>query len=161
MKPAQVNKLYAKLTPQEQAVLAFEAAVRLDENEVDVILAQVERKTYVMLHADCQRRIYGLQAFAGQYGVEYWKNRALMLVACEMADKGNQQAEQTANQFFAKTIALELALIEVCKKIKVDVVTIKQMASCPIDEAKGYKLPEVDTEIVNQYVELFSGLFAS
>ena len=158
MKPSQVNKLYAKLTPHEQAALAFEAAVRLDESEVNAILSHVERKTYVMPHADYQRRAYGLQALVGQYGIEYWKNRALMLAACEMADKGNHQAEQTANQFFAKTIALELALIKVCESIKVDVAAIKQMVSCPLDEAKGYELPKVGTEIVNQYVEMLEGL---
>ncbi len=43
MKPAQVNKLYAKLTPHEQAALAVEAASRHDESAIDAILAHVER----------------------------------------------------------------------------------------------------------------------
>ena len=156
MKPAQVNKLYAKLTPHEQAVLAFEAAVRLDGNEVDAILEQVERKTYITVYADYQRWAYGLMALVGQYGIEYWKNRALMLVACEIADDDNQQTEQTANQFFTRTIALELALIEVCKKTKVNVQAIRKMASCPPDDPEKYKFPEVDEELVKQYSDLLT-----
>ncbi|MDP3332598.1 MAG: hypothetical protein Q8Q40_16445 [Methylococcaceae bacterium] len=158
MKPSQVNKLYSKLTPHEQAALAFEAAVRLNGNEVDAILEQVERKTYITLHADYHRRAYGLQFLAGQYGIEYWKNRALMLLACDKFDKGEQQGEQIANQFFNKTVALELALIEVCKQLGVDVEAIKKMAGCLPDEFKGYDLPEVDSELIKQYVDMFSGL---
>lgn len=161
MKPNQVNKLYSKLTPHEQAALAFEAAVRLNGNEVDAILEQVERKTYITLHADYHRRAYGLQFLVGQYGIEYWKNRALMILACDKFDKGEHQGEQIANQFFNKTVALELALIEVCKQIKVDVGTIKKMASCLPDEFKGYDLPEVDTELIKQYADMFAGLVSS
>ena len=46
MKPAQVNKLYSKLIPHEQAALVMEAAARLDESEADAIMEQVERKHF-------------------------------------------------------------------------------------------------------------------
>lgn len=157
MKPTQVNKLYSKLTPHEQAALVFEAVARQDEGEANSIMEQVERKHYLASHVDYSRRIQTLTALVGQYGIEYWKNRALMLVACEMAEDGSDKTDQTANQFFVKTIALELALIEVCKLIRVDVRAIKKMASCPPDEAKGFELPEVDSDLVKQYEEMLSG----
>ena len=70
MKPAQVNKLYAKLTPHEQAALVIEAASRLDESEVDAILEHVERKHYISAHTDYTQRIQALTVLIGQYGIE-------------------------------------------------------------------------------------------
>jgi hypothetical protein len=158
MKPSQVNKLYAKLTPHEQAALAFEAAVRLDESELDAILGQVERKTYLTLHADYQRRAYGLMSLVGQYGIEYWKIRTLMLLACECVDQGNQQVDNTALRFLAKCVALESAIVEVCKLAKVDIKAIKIMAGCPGDDVKPEALQQADAELVRQYTDMFAGL---
>lgn len=155
MNANQVNKLYTKLTPQEQAGLVFEAAVNRDESQVDAILNRVERKTYIAVHADYARRIHELMTLVGQYGIEYWKNRTLMLLACEQAEKGVLGAEENANKFFTKTVALEIAMINVCKSYKVDVAAIKNMASCPVHEAEDFDFPEVDAQLVQQYTELF------
>ena len=154
MKSAQVNKLYAKLTPHEQAALVFEAAARLDENDVDAILDSVERRTYLTVHADYHRRAYGLQRLVGQYGIDYWKNRALMMLSCKQAE-GSKQADNSTLIFFAKVIAIETALIETCKVLKVDVAAIKKMAGCPDGESK-LNLPKVDAELVRQYTELYT-----
>ncbi|QPK63284.1 hypothetical protein IVG45_21175 [Methylomonas sp. LL1] len=158
MKPAQVNKLYSKLTPHEQAALVIEAAARLDEREADAIMEQVERKHYIATHADYTRRIHGLTALIGQYGIEYWKNRALMLIACEHAEQGSQQAEDSALKFLAKTLALESAIVEVCNRLKVDIKAIKIMAGCPDNETQEFLTP-VDEELVKQYIESYAGLF--
>lgn len=158
MKPSQVNKLYSKLTPHEQAALVIEAAARLDESEADAIMEQVERKHYLTCHADYTRRIHALTALIGQYGIEYWKNRALMLLACEYAEQGSQQAEAPALQFLAKTLALESAIVEVCKRLKVDVMAIKKMAGCPDDDVKPEELQKADVELMKQYEVMFSGL---
>lgn len=157
MKPAQVNKLYAKLTPHEQAALVIEAAARLDESEADAIMEQVERKHYIATHSDYTRRIHALTSLIGQYGIEYWKNRALMLLACEYADQGNQQADETALQFLAKCVALEAAIVEVCNRLKVDVMAIKKMAGCPDNETPEFLTP-VNEELVKHYADMFAGL---
>ena len=156
MKPAQVNKLYSKLTPHEQATLCFEALAKQDISTVDAIVEQVERKNYTSLHWDFRERSYCLQTLAGQYGIEYWKNRTLMLLACECAE--NDKAEETALRFHAKAQALESAIAEVCKQLKVAVSAIKAMAGCPGDELTLDDLQEVDNSLVKQYVEMFSGL---
>lgn len=158
MKPAQVNKLYAKLTPHEQAALVIEAAARFDESEADAIMEQVERKHYLTCHADYTRRIHALTALVGQYGIEYWKVRTLMLLACEYVDQGNQQADAAALRFLAKCLALEAAIVEVCNRLKVDVKAIKTMAGCPDDDVKPEELPKVDAELLKQYVDILGGL---
>lgn len=158
MKSNQVNKLYAKLTPHEQAGLVMEAAARLDENTADAILAQVERRHYIATHADYTRRIHALTALTGQYGIEYWKIRALMLLSVSKAEDGHTEVEPSALQFLAKAVALESAIIEICKQLKVDVAAIKSMASCPDADAEPKDLPDVDKVQYGQYMELFSGL---
>lgn len=156
MKPSQVNKLYSKLTPHEQAALVIEAAARLDESEADAIMEQVERKHYIATHADYTRRIHALTSLIGQYGIEYWKNRALMLIACDYADQGKQEAEAPALRFLAKSVALESAIVEVCNRLKVDVMAIKKMAGCPDNETPEFLTP-VDAELVKQYADMFAG----
>lgn len=158
MKPDKVNKLYSKLTPQEQAALVIEAASRQDESTVDAVLEHVERKHYLTAHADYTQQINALQWLICIYGTEYWKNRALMLMACTQVDEGNQEAEEAVNRFFAKTIALEHALIDACRRFKVDIAAIKAMASCVPNEAEGHPLPKADARLVEQYREIFDSL---
>jgi hypothetical protein len=157
MKSAQVNKLYAKLTPHEQAALAVEAAARHDESAIDAILAHVGRRHYLAPHADYTRRIHALTALVGQYGIEYWKIRTLMLLACDYAEQGNQEAEAPALRFLAKCVALEWAIVEVCKLAKVDIKAIKTMAGCPGDDVKPEALQKADAELVKQYTDMFAG----
>ena len=158
MKPRNINKLYSKLTPQEQAALVIEAASRLDESDIDAILEHVERKTYLSAHADYTRRICALQTLIGQYGIEYWKNRALMLLAVTYAEDGREGAETTAMQFLATVVALESAIVQVCNHFKVDVAAIKKMAGCPGNDAKPSELPLVDAALVKRYIDLFTSL---
>lgn len=55
---------------------------------VDAIIDQVERKNYIALHWNFRERSYCLQSLIWQYGIEYWKNRALRLAACEYISQG-------------------------------------------------------------------------
>ncbi|MDT4290379.1 hypothetical protein RO575_12480 [Methylomonas sp. MO1] len=158
MKPAQVNKLYAKLKPYEQAALVVEAAARHDESAIDDILAHVELRHYLAPHADYTRQIHALTTLVGQYACEYWRIRTLMLLACEYVDQGNQQADNTALRFLAKCVALESAIVEVCKLAKVDIKAIKTMAGCPCDDVKPEALQKADAELVRQYTDMFAGL---
>ncbi|MGZ8184696.1 MAG: hypothetical protein ACXWT1_22370, partial [Methylobacter sp.] len=139
-----------------QAALVFEAAVRLDESDVDAILENVERKSYISLHWDFIRSSHGLQALVSQYGIDYWKNRALMLMACNQAEEDNTEAESNVMRFFAKIVAMESALFEICNLLKIDIAAIKKMAGCPDDDAKASELPKADEELVKQYTELFT-----
>ena len=98
MKQQQVNKLYSKLTPHEQAALMFEAALRKDENEVDLILDSVERRTYSTPHIEYQQRIMGIGNLSGCYGIIYWKTLCQLssLMALSLDD---DSYDVTARQF--------------------------------------------------------------
>jgi len=72
------------------------------------------------------------------------------------AEDGLEGAETSAMLFLAKVVALEAALIEVCNQLKVDVVAIKTMAGCPVDDALPSELLPVDAVLTNQYIELFT-----
>ncbi|WGS85831.1 hypothetical protein [Methylomonas sp. UP202] len=158
MKPAQVNKLYANLTPQEQANLVFEAVSRRDQHAVDAILEHVQRKHYVAPHDDYYNRMYGLVALTGQYGIEYWKNRTLMLVACESAENGNAKAEQITMRFFDNVLAMEVAIAKVCQRFGIDLATVKVLGGCPVESVNSTELPDEDDELVREYVEVFMEL---
>jgi hypothetical protein len=159
MKPEQVNKLYYKLTPQEQAALVFEAAAKNDEGTVDAILPHVERKTYECVHADYMRRIHSLLCLSGYYGSEYWKNRALLLYACHKLEVGKHETEAAAMKLYAKIVAMEYSLAKTCALLQVDLAAVKTMAGCqPEDTFIDDDLAEVDAELVKQYSEAFSVL---
>jgi hypothetical protein len=158
MKAAQVNKLYSRLTPQEQAALVFEAVSRHDESSVDAILEHVERKTYECVHADYMRRIHGLLCLSGYYGGEYWKNRALLLYACIKFETGENETEAAAMKLYAKIVAMEHALAKTCAHLKVDLAAFKKMAGCQPEDDFSDDLVEVDAELVKQYSEAFSVL---
>ena len=73
MKARQVNKLYNKLNPHEQAALAFEAISRQDDDDFQRILGSVEEKTYLVPDFDYQQRLQGLTYLGSVYGIVYWK----------------------------------------------------------------------------------------
>ena len=152
MRPSQVNKLYCKLTPHEQAALSFEAAVRRDEAEFDAIIDSVPRVVYQCVNTDFQQRITGLFALAGDYGINYWKTRALMMTALH-ASNDKDGYDKFVIHFSQKMASMNVALIDVCQLFKVDVEAIKTMADC-----KGQPTFDkyAETELIEQYAALFT-----
>ena len=153
MRAAQVNKLYSKLTPHEQADLSFEAAARLDEAEINDIVDSVEKHTYRCLHADYRQRATGLFMLALFYGAQYWKNRALMMMALNLSSDDDINSVQLAVRFLAKLASMDAALIDVCRRIKVDVDSVKTMADCRDEPAFN---DYAEAELVGQYTEQFT-----
>lgn len=162
MKPAQVNKLYSKLTPEQQAALVIEYAAKKDFDTVDEIISHVERKTYSDYHADYMRRSHGLLLLAGNYGIEYWKNRALMLYAlwCMKGKESKVAAEfeETIDKYFDKATALESALIEICQRLGIDMLAIKEIAGVSQKDILTKAGRAEDAELVKQYIDEFTSL---
>lgn len=125
MKPEQVNKLYKKLTPQEQAALCFDAAIRHDEGEINNIIANVESHNYKCLDYQYRKRVMGLYMLGLVYGGMYWKTRTLMTAAAFVPDY-----QQEAHIFLNKLSSMDVALIAVCKHVKVDIIAVKTLAGC-------------------------------
>ena len=154
MKPSQVNKLYAKLTPHEQAALSFEAAVRRDEAEFDAIIGSVPREIYQCVHNDYQERVMGLFALVGDYGISYWKARTALLMACNLSRKGeSKDCPEILLRLLAKIASMDAALTDVCQTFKVNVEAIKKLAEC--DNQPTFS-QYIDAELIQQYTELLT-----
>jgi hypothetical protein len=158
MKATQVEKLYAKLTPHEQATLAVEALARQDESEIDAIIAAVPRQTFTGLHTDYTRRAHGLLELVCQYSIEYWKNNSFLFAALALYNHdGSNKNLNLSKSFDAKLMAMDIALAEVCRVLKVDIEAIKHIATCKpqADYEEIFDMP-ADAELVAQYVALFT-----
>jgi hypothetical protein len=154
MKASQVNKLYSKLTPHEQAALSFDALVRGDEAEADAIVDSVPRVIYQCVHNDYQERVTGLFMLVGDYGINYWKTTAALLMACNLSsDDENMDFSEMLLRFLAKIASMDAALTDVCQLFKVDVESVKKLADCEDQPAFSQY---VDAELVEQYTELFT-----
>jgi hypothetical protein len=151
MKPSQVNKLYSKLTPHEQAALCVEASARQDRADFDAIAESVQKVTYQCVHDDFSQRLTKLYGLAGLYGTKYWKSRALMMTALHASDSLDGY-EGFADVFAAKMASMNSALIEVCQLFKVDIEAVKILAQCK-DEPTFDKY--IDAKLAEQYEELF------
>lgn len=152
MKVSQINKLYRGLTPDELAVLAFEALSRLDTDDIENIVSNVPREQYRCVHNDYQTKAIGLQNLARLYGISYWKNRTLMMTALHATDDVDGYA-QLAIRFASNIASMNSALIRVCALFKVDTDAVKIQADClgepTFDEY-------ATTELVGQHLELLT-----
>jgi hypothetical protein len=156
MKPAQVDKLYSKLTPLELGTLAFDALARLDEVEAEMIANNVEWQPYRSVHADYRRRVERLVLLASCYSMEHWKTRALMLQAFNLYSRDDDEdLADLAKEWFYRLESIEVALVKVCKQAKIDIESVKSFACI-----KDFQpLPDyADPGLVAEYVASFTGL---
>ena len=153
MKAQQVNKLYSKLTPHEQAALAFESVVRKDTNEADLILDSVKMKTYLMPDLDYQQRMQGLSNLSSVYGMIFWK-ALFVLSTLTRTYLSRDDLPEAIKQYIKRLNSIDAALTEICEQLNIDVVTIKEIAECnDFDLDLG---DEIDEKFVEQYSELFA-----
>ena len=152
MKQQQLNKLYSKLTPHEQANLAFEAAMRKDQRDADLILNAVEQKTYVTGHADFHTRSAGLIHLSGVFGIFYWKT--FFKLSNVNLSKTGEAFDKVAQRHINEFIALNTALNNVCTLLKIDPEVIREFAECRgiYPDFKG----TADHRFIEKYTELFS-----
>lgn len=156
MQQAQVEKIYPKLTPHEQAALAFEALARQDTVELGAIVGSVERQDYRGSHWDYRQRLTGFIDLAKYYGLIYWKTRCCMAVMDDKFKEGGNEADQQAALVFVdRVLAMETALQDVCAKANIDVLAVKKLALCE-DEYSPDKCK--NEELVREYVGLFMGI---
>ena len=73
-----------------------------------------------------------------------------------LAEDGDKEATNNTMRFFEKTLAIEVALVETCKLLKVDISAVKTLAGCPDDKAE--ELPAADPELVKHYAAQFAQL---
>ena len=152
MKAQQINKLYSKLTPHEQANLAFAAAMRNDEKEVDLILSAVEKRTYITTHFDYHSRTHGLVTLSGVFGIFYWKT--FFKLSTVNLSKAGEACDKVAQSHINQFIALNTALNNVCKSLQIDSEDIRKFAECSGIKPKFEGMP--DEAFLKQYTILFT-----
>lgn len=150
MRAQQVNKLYSKLTPHEQAALAFEAAAQTKGEECDLIINSVEQRTYDAPHIDYQTRMQGLMQFSLSYGIFFWKRLCQIGSAPALeADGVHVDVQPIMDDFASMNVAFE----NICDKLKVDPVVVRKFAEC------GCYQPLSDAEVKDHLVEKYTDLF--
>ena len=155
MKALQVNKLYSKLSPHEQAALAFEAISRLDDDDFQCILGSVEEKNYIAPDFNYQQRLQGLTNLGSVYGIVYWKTLCrLYSILGLYAD--DESFLETTIIWIKKLGSMDIALESVCQKLKVDITAVRILAECNDyhQEFKG----KVDDEWIEYYTTLFTNI---
>lgn len=150
MKPDQVDKLYSKLTPHEQAALFFEAEVRRDHPESEIINDSVPMQSIQRKHNDYCDRVQGFWYLAGFYGITYWRTRELRSIA--LMQTSAVEYEKYYPVFCARLGSLDAALIDVCGRLNVDIESVKTLAMAD-DEPSFAKYAQAD--LVDEYTEQF------
>jgi hypothetical protein len=110
-----------------------------------------------VVHTDYRRRVSGLNALAGQFGIEYWRNISFLMSALALYAINARDSHVTlCKRFDAKLIAMHVALADVCKIFKVSLEAMKDMAGCKTESQYDgmFDMP-VDQELVARYTELF------
>jgi len=154
MKRPELQRVYSKLTPQEQAALVFEASTRQDKSEADVILNCVSIKNYSMPDLDYQQRMQGLSNLSGVYGMVFWK-ALFLLSSFKWTQFDNDFLPETIKQHIKRFNSIEVAIEAICKQMNIKVSTLKEIAECDTLN------PDFGDEIDSQYVRQYNQLFAS
>lgn len=142
MKLDQLKKTYSQLTQRELALLAFDATVRNDDKELSAITnCMPKRHCTVNIGADFNLHFRSLFNLSYIYGLIYWKTLASGLLWVANNEK-----------YFAELVALDAALVTVCKQMNINIESVRTMALCknaPIEDE------EVNQELLDVYTDMF------
>ena len=149
MKRSQITKMYSQLSPQENGNLAFEALMQRDIHEVEVIDRAVKQQLYQMPDIRYRNRSQHLIHFSLYYGMIYWKNRTRSAMV-EPLGFASQES------FAIEQASMEVALVEFCGQLNIDVNAVKQLALC-VEEPMMSDIFST-TEKISTYLDLFKTL---
>ena len=143
-----VNKLYKKLPPLQAANLAFESNVRRDNDEVIAITESQPRQYFTATNTAYRHRFMELTALSFIYSSFYWKCRAILFYRASKYD------EPGVLKIATTLGSMELALIEICKELGVDVQAVKKLGDVSIEDSFG---KYADEALTTEYIELLMG----
>jgi hypothetical protein len=157
MKRSNIDQIYAKLTPTEQAALAFESLGRHDKAETEMIVRTVVTQAYRCPDWAFRRRLMDLINLGRYYGLLYWKTRTFLTVAYSQSQlKKDSSSQAGLFEWLERLLAMEVALIQVCQTLNVNVTTVRQYGHC---EHEVRILGAGDPALVQEYADLFMALF--
>jgi hypothetical protein len=134
-----VNKLYKKLPPLQAANLAFEANVRRDNDEVIAITESQPRQYFTGTSSEYSNRFMSLTQLA------FFYSAILLYRASKYDEPGVLKIATTLG-------SMELALIESCKGLGVDVQAVKKLGDVSMEDSFG---EYADEALIAEYIEVF------
>jgi hypothetical protein len=138
MKRDPITKMYDKLTPKQQAALAFNHLLTGNEAETDKVVGAVRYKNYSCKDADFEEPFDSYRAMVLVWTIEYWQLYAQQLEALvrlnsytrrkdwPRADQAHEQLEHLASCLSA----IDRALRSVCEVQGIDANAVRVMAGC-------------------------------
>ena len=127
-----VNKLYAQLPPQKQALLVFEAIARGDGKQADFVEGCVEVRDYRCRHKAYMRQLDALNNLASLYGVTWWQIKCELMQSLGNLTVNSEDAKpsQMAHYNLSNWLALDKALEQVCEDKGIDPESVRTMHHC-------------------------------
>lgn len=127
-------KIYEKLPPRKLAVLAVNAAMSLNSDEVDRITASVPRKTYIGPDLAFDWLKDSLSITLLSLGCEWWRTTALMqtvrgsLIQAANDSDGDRAAELVGycNQWSRKQSVVDEVIHTICEEVGLDEPTLRK-----------------------------------
>ena len=163
-----ITKLYKQLTPKELGNLAVDAIISKDFKGAELIKNSVERKTYECNDMEYQSRLNGIVQLGLFYGVEWWKNQALLTAGLWLTNQTepdtniqnhDDDAIAAIKELQARLASLELAINQICEQSQIDINAVKYWAG--IEERMNMVFMPIlshchNEKWLNYYLELFS-----
>jgi hypothetical protein len=159
MNAKQVNQLYKQLTPKELANLTIETINKgLPSKELDLIKDNIQTGLYRLPLWEYRHHIDGYERLSFCYGLQFWKNAALLNMCYEVMESDLVDAKDSSDCFAAykiyagRLISLDIALIEVCNKAKFDIEAVYWLAEMS-ETDKRFKalIPSIEPFNIEHY----------
>lgn len=159
MNAKQVNQLYKQLTPTELANLTIETINNgLPSKELELIKGSVSTALYLLPVAEYRKHLNGYEMLSFCYGLQFWKNAALLNMCHEVMDSGlfdetdSNESFEVYKVYAGRLISLDLALIEVCNKAKFDIKAVHWLAEISETDKKFKALiPSIEPFNIEHY----------
>ncbi len=138
MKRDPITKMYDKLTPKQQAALAFNHLLTGNEAETDKVVGAVRYKNYNCKDAEFEEPFDSYRTMALVWTIEYWQLYGQQLEALVRlnlhtrrkdwirADLAHEQLEHLGSCLSA----IDRALRKVCEVQGIDANAVRAMAGC-------------------------------
>jgi hypothetical protein len=157
-----VDKLYAQLPPQKQALLVFEAIAKGDSKHADYIENHVEVRDYRCRHKAYMRQLDALNNLASLYGVTWWQIKCELMQSLGTLSANEEDGDiaKAVQDNLSHWLALDKALEQVCEAKGIDVGCVRTLHHCHKVAIPDFAPDEGQiAEYVAKYVTMFNRAF--
>lgn len=138
MKRDPITKMYDKLTPKQQAALAFNHLLTGNEAETDKVVGAVRYKNYNCKDADFEEPFDSYRTMVLVWTIEYWQIYAQKLEALVRLNSHTRRKEwlkadhahEQLDQLDSYLSAIDRSLQAVCEIQGINADAVRAMAGC-------------------------------